>query len=105
MTFLPEQGPCYRCVFSEPPPARLSQSCEAGGVLGVLPGLIGVLQATEALKVILGLGEPLVGRLLTVDALSMQFQMLNIRKNPACGLCGETPTIKGYVDYEDFCTK
>jgi len=103
MTLHKGRGPCYRCVYSQPPPANLTQSCDEGGVLGVLPGVIGVLQATEAIKVILGLGEPLFGRLLTYDALSMQFHTLKVPRDPACSLCGENPTISTYIDYEDFC--
>jgi molybdopterin/thiamine biosynthesis adenylyltransferase/rhodanese-related sulfurtransferase len=105
MTLKKGRGPCYRCLYSEPPPAHLTQSCDAGGVLGVLPGVIGVLQATEAIKLILGLGEPLFGRLLTYDALSMQFRTLKVARNPACSLCGDKPTITSYVDYEDFCER
>jgi molybdopterin/thiamine biosynthesis adenylyltransferase/rhodanese-related sulfurtransferase len=104
MTLQKGRGPCYRCVYSKPPPAHLTQSCDAGGVLGVLPGVIGVLQATEAIKLILGLGEPLFGRLLTYDALSMQFRTLKVPRDPACSLCGENPTITTYIDYENFCT-
>ncbi len=105
MTLQKGHGPCYRCVYPEPPPAHLTQSCDAAGVLGVLPGVIGILQATEAIKVILGLGEPLIGRLLTYDALSMQFRTLKVPRDPACTLCGEHPTISSYVDYEDFCAR
>jgi molybdopterin/thiamine biosynthesis adenylyltransferase/rhodanese-related sulfurtransferase len=96
-------GPCYRCLYPEPPPPELAPSCAEAGVLGVLPGLIGVVQATEAIKVILGRGEPLVGRLLTYDSLKMKFGSLKLRRNPKCPLCGDHPTITEYVDYEYFC--
>lgn len=103
MTVWPKRSPCYRCLFSEPPPAQLTQSCEAGGILGVLPGVIGVLQATEAIKVILNLGEPLLGRLLTYDALAMQFRTHYIPRNSGCRLCGDNPTIMTHADYESLC--
>jgi len=98
-----QTGPCYRCLFPEPPPPNSVMSCTAGGVFGVLPGVIGSLQATETIKIILGIGEPLIGRLLLYDALEMNFQIVKLRKNPRCPLCGETPTITRLVDYADFC--
>jgi len=97
------RGPCYRCLYPEPPPAGLVPSCAEGGVLGVLPGVIGVLQGIETLKLLLGLGEPLIGRLLLFEALSMTFRELKLRKDPACPLCGERPTVRELVDYEQFC--
>ncbi len=96
-------GPCYRCLYGEPPPPGLVPSCAEGGVLGILPGLLGVIQATEVVKLALGVGQPLVGRLLLVDALSMKFRELKLRKNPACPVCGENPTQKTLIDYEQFC--
>ncbi len=96
-------GPCYRCLFPEPPPPGLVPSCAEGGVLGVLPGTVGTLQATEALKVILGIGEPLVGRLLLYNALDMSFEFVNLRKNPHCKICGPNPEITELIDYEAFC--
>jgi sulfur-carrier protein adenylyltransferase/sulfurtransferase len=100
--FATEQGPCYRCLYPEPPPPGLVPSCAEGGVLGILPGLVGVMQATEAIKLILGKGEPLIGRLLLVDALAMRFRELKLRKNPDCPACG-TRTIKELIDYNEFC--
>ncbi len=96
-------GPCYRCLYPEPPPPGAVPSCAEGGVLGVLPGLVGVIQATEAVKLILGRGEPLVGRLLLVDALSMTFRELALRRDPACPVCGDHPTVRELVDYDEFC--
>jgi adenylyltransferase/sulfurtransferase len=96
-------GPCYRCLYPEPPPPGLVPSCAEGGVLGVLPGLLGVVQATEVIKLILGAGEPLIGRLLLVDALAMRFREMRIRKNPECPVCGTNPTVKELIDYEQFC--
>jgi adenylyltransferase/sulfurtransferase len=96
-------GPCYRCLYPEPPPPGAVPSCAEGGVLGILPGLVGVMQATEAVKLVLGRGEPLVGRLLLVDALGMRFRELRLSKDPACPLCGPRPTITGLIDYEAFC--
>jgi adenylyltransferase/sulfurtransferase len=101
--FWAERGPCYRCLYSEPPPPGLVPSCAEGGVLGILPGLLGVIQATETVKLILGSGEPLIGRLLLVDALSMRFRELKLRKNPDCVICGPNPTVTKLVDYEAFC--
>jgi molybdopterin/thiamine biosynthesis adenylyltransferase/rhodanese-related sulfurtransferase len=102
-TFVPFKGPCYRCLYPEPPPAHLAPSCGEAGVLGILPGLIGVLQATEAVKLLLGLGETLSGRLLQYDSLGMTFRTFKLRRDDACPGCGKHPTIKGYIDYEDFC--
>ena len=101
--FATKEGPCYRCLYPEPPPPGLVPSCAEGGVLGILPGLVGVIQATEAIKLILGAGEPLIGRLLLVDALAMNFRTLKLRKNPECPACGTHPTIKKLIDYEQFC--
>lgn len=97
------EGPCYRCLYPEPPPPGLVPSCAEGGVLGVLPGLIGTIQATEVIKMILGLGTPLIGRLLLVDTLHMQFRTLKVRKNPECPICGVHRTIHKLIDYEQFC--
>jgi molybdopterin/thiamine biosynthesis adenylyltransferase/rhodanese-related sulfurtransferase len=96
-------GPCYRCMFPEPPPAGTVPSCAEAGVLGVLPGIIGMIQATEAIKLILGVGESLVGRLLLFDALKMKFREFNLRRDPQCPVCGEKPTITSPIDYEEFC--
>jgi molybdopterin/thiamine biosynthesis adenylyltransferase/rhodanese-related sulfurtransferase len=96
-------GPCYRCLYPEPPPPGLVPSCAEGGVLGILPGLLGVIQATEVIKLILGKGDPLIGRLLLVDALGMKFRELKLRKNPECPACGKNPTITKLIDYEQFC--
>src|SRR6266571_4189366 len=101
--FATEQGPCYRCLYPEPPPPGLVPSCAEGGVLGILPGLVGVIQATEVIKLILGNGQPLTGRLLLVDALNMRFRELKLRKNPECPVCGEHPTVTQLIDYEQFC--
>src|SRR5215467_6023271 len=101
--FATESGPCYRCLYPEPPPPGLVPSCDEGGVLGVLPGLIGVIQATETVKLILGKGEPLIGRLVLYDALSMRFRELKLRKNPECPVCGDHPTIHELIDYQQFC--
>jgi sulfur-carrier protein adenylyltransferase/sulfurtransferase len=101
--FATEQGPCYRCLYPEPPPPGLVPSCAEGGVLGILPGLVGVMQATEAIKLILGKGEPLIGRLLLIDALNMRFRELKLRKNPDCPVCGTHPTVTKLIDYEQFC--
>jgi adenylyltransferase/sulfurtransferase len=96
-------GPCYRCLFPEPPPPGAAPSCAEAGVLGVLPGIIGLIQATEALKLILGTGETLAGRLLHFDALKMKFREFNLRRDPACPVCGDAPTIFEPIDYEQFC--
>ncbi len=101
--FWAARGPCYRCLFEEPPPADLVPSCAEGGVLGVLPGLLGTIQATEVLKLLLGVGEPLVGRLLLVDALRMEMRTISTEKNPACAICGLRPTLTHLVDTEAFC--
>jgi adenylyltransferase/sulfurtransferase len=101
--FAPPQGPCYRCLYPEPPPPGEVPSCAEGGVLGILPGLIGCIQATEAVKLILGKGSPLIGRLLLYDALEMRFQEFKVRRNPKCPLCGDHPTITKLIDYEQFC--
>jgi sulfur-carrier protein adenylyltransferase/sulfurtransferase len=101
--FATREGPCYRCLYPEPPPPGLVPSCAEGGVLGILPGLVGVIQATEVVKLILGKGDPLIGRLLLVDALGMKFRELKLRKNPDCPVCGRNPTITKLVDYEEFC--
>ena len=101
--FATREGPCYRCLYPEPPPPGLVPSCAEGGVLGILPGLVGVMQATEAVKLILGRGEPLVGRLMLLDALSMRFRELKVRKNPECRVCGSRPSITRLIDYEEFC--
>ena len=98
-----EDGPCYRCLYPEPPPPGLVPSCAEGGVLGVLPGLLGIIQATEVIKLILGAGEPLIGRLVLVDALAMRFRELRVRKNPECPVCGANPTVKELIDYNQFC--
>jgi molybdopterin/thiamine biosynthesis adenylyltransferase/rhodanese-related sulfurtransferase len=101
--FATEDGPCYRCLYPEPPPPGLVPSCAEGGVLGILPGLVGVMQATEVIKLILGKGDPLIGRLLLIDALGMKFRELKLRKNPDCPACGTHPTITGLIDYNEFC--
>ena len=101
--FSTKDGPCYRCLYPEPPPPGLVPSCAEGGVLGVLPGIIGTIQATEAIKLILGVGEPLIGRFLIYDALRMRFRELKLRKDPDCPACGTNPTIKQLIDYEQFC--
>jgi adenylyltransferase/sulfurtransferase len=101
--FATEDGPCYRCLYPEPPPPGLVPSCAEGGVLGVLPGLVGTIQATETIKLILGQGDSLAGRLLLVDALAMKFRELKLRKNPDCPVCGTHPTITKLIDYEQFC--
>ena len=101
--FWAEEGPCYRCLYPEPPPPGLVPSCAEGGVLGILPGAIGVVQATEAVKLILGIGEPLIGRLMLYDALGMSFREMKLRKDPNCPICGENPTVTELIDYEEFC--
>ena len=101
--FWAQRGPCYRCLYPEPPPPGLVPSCAEGGVLGVLPGVVGALQATEVIKLIVGQGEPLIGKLLLFDALKMEFKKLNLRKNPGCPVCGKNPTVKALIDYEAFC--
>ncbi len=101
--FYAKEGPCYRCLYPEPPPPGLVPSCAEGGVLGILPGNIGLIQATEAVKLILGRGEPLIGRLLLFDALAMNYRELKLRKDPDCPICSENPTLKTLIDYEEFC--
>jgi adenylyltransferase/sulfurtransferase len=101
--FWPDRGPCYRCLYPEPPPPGLVPSCAEGGVLGILPGVVGGIQATEAIKILLGIGEPLVGRLLLYDALAMSFEELKLRRDPSCPLCGAAPTILELQDYPAFC--
>ena len=101
--FQPGEGPCYRCLFPTPPPPELAPSCAEGGVLGVLPGVIGSLQANETIKLLAGIGEPLVGRLLLFDALSATFTEVTLRRDPDCPVCGEHPTVTEYIDYAEFC--
>jgi adenylyltransferase/sulfurtransferase len=101
--FATQEGPCYRCLYPEPPPPGLVPSCAEGGVLGILPGLVGVMQATETIKLILGSGDPLIGRLLLVDALGMKFRELKLRKHADCPACGKHPTITKLIDYQEFC--
>jgi len=103
--FKPFDGPCYRCLYPAPPPPELAPSCSEGGVLGVLPGIVGTLQTNEALKLALGVGEPLIGRLLLFDALATDFHEVHIKRNPDCPVCGEHPTITEYVDYVEFCAR
>jgi molybdopterin/thiamine biosynthesis adenylyltransferase/rhodanese-related sulfurtransferase len=103
--FKPQDGPCYRCLFPEPPPPELAPSCSEGGVLGVLPGIIGSLQTNEAIKLAAGIGEPLVGRLLLFDALATEFNEVRIERNPDCPVCGDHPTITSYIDYVEFCQR
>ena len=98
-----KRGPCYRCLYPDPPPPHLVPSCAEGGVLGVLPGIVGTIQATEAIKLITGAGEPLIGRLLLIDALKMSFRSLKLEKNPQCRICGANPEIRELIDYEEFC--
>jgi molybdopterin/thiamine biosynthesis adenylyltransferase/rhodanese-related sulfurtransferase len=101
--FQPGEGPCYRCLFPTPPPPELAPSCAEGGVLGVLPGVIGSLQANETIKLVAGIGEPLIGRLLLFDALSTTFTEVALRRDPDCPVCGEHPTVTEYIDYAEFC--
>ncbi|MGH7545370.1 MAG: ThiF family adenylyltransferase, partial [Gemmatimonadota bacterium] len=101
--FWAAEGPCYRCLYPEPPPPGLVPSCAEGGVLGVLPGLVGTIQATETIKLILGRGRPLVGRLLLIDALKTRFREVRLRKDPECPVCGERPTVTELIDYQAFC--
>ena len=101
--FATEEGPCYRCLYPEPPPPGLVPSCAEGGVLGILPGLVGVIQATEVIKLILGIGRPAIGRLTTFSALDLEFRAFKIRRDPQCPVCGEHPTITKPIDYEEFC--
>ncbi len=101
--FATKEGPCYRCLYPEPPPPGLVPSCAEGGVLGILPGLVGVIQATEVIKLIVGIGEPLIGRLLLIDTLGMNFRTLKLRKSPECPVCGPNPTVTELIDYDQFC--
>ena len=101
--FAAKDGPCYRCLYPEPPPPGLVPSCAEGGVLGILPGVVGTIQATETVKLIMGVGEPLVGRFLVYDALRMRFRELKLRKDPDCPVCGDNPTVTELIDYEQFC--
>lgn len=101
--FFPPAGPCYRCLYPEPPPPEMVPSCAEGGVLGILPGVMGCIQATEAIKLILGIGSPLIGRLMLYDALAMQFRELKLQRDPACPVCGDDASIKELIDYEQFC--
>ena len=101
--FYAEEGPCYRCLYPEPPPPGLVPSCAEGGVLGILPGAIGTIQATETVKLILGIGEPLIGRLLLYDALDMRFREMKLHKDLSCPVCGENPTVTELIDYQEFC--
>ena len=101
--FVPDEGPCYRCMYPEPPPPGSVPSCAEGGVLGVLPGIIGVIQATEAIKLVLGKGRTLMGRFLMYDAMNMSFRELKLRKDPTCPLCGKNKTVTGLIDYDQFC--
>ncbi|MGN6359474.1 MAG: molybdopterin-synthase adenylyltransferase MoeB, partial [Thermomicrobiales bacterium] len=101
--FYAQEGPCYRCLYPEPPPPGLVPSCAEGGVLGVLPGIVGALQAAEVIKLILGIGDPLIGRLLRFDALKMGFREYKLRKDPDCPICGQHPTVTGLIDYDEFC--
>ena len=101
--FKPHVGPCYRCLFPQPPPPELAPSCAEGGVLGVLPGIIGSLQANEALKLLLGIGDPLIGRLQLIDALGSTIDEVSLKRDPNCPVCGEHPTITDYIDYVEFC--
>ena len=101
--FWAEQGPCYRCLYPEPPPPGMVPSCAEGGVLGVLCASIGAIQVTEAIKLLAGIGEPLIGRLQIYDALEMSWRQLKVRKDPNCAICGENPTVTELIDYDDFC--
>jgi sulfur-carrier protein adenylyltransferase/sulfurtransferase len=101
--FAVEGGPCYRCLFAEPPPPGMVPSCAEGGVLGVLPGIVGTIQAMETIKLLLGLGETLAGRLLIIDAMKMKFRELRLSRDPACPVCGDNPTVTELIDYEQFC--
>jgi len=101
--FKADEGPCYRCLYPEPPPPGMVPSCAEGGVLGILPGTIGLIQATEAIKLIVGIGRPLIGRLIVYDALQMSFRELKLKKDPNCPVCGANPTVTKLIDYEQFC--
>jgi len=101
--FKPKEGPCYRCLYPEPPPPGMVPSCQEAGVLGVLPGVVGTLQAVEVIKLIIGKGQPLVGKLLLYNALNAEVRKLNIRRDTNCPMCGDNPTITGLIDYDLFC--
>jgi adenylyltransferase/sulfurtransferase len=101
--FYPGKGPCYRCLFPEPPPPGAAPSCAEAGVLGVLPGLVGCVQALETIKILLDVGRPLVGRMVYFDTLSMEVRIHKLRRDPKCPVCGENPTVKELIDYEEFC--
>jgi adenylyltransferase/sulfurtransferase len=103
--FKPHDGPCYRCLFPEPPPVELAPSCSEGGVLGVLPGIVGTLQTNEAIKLAAEIGEPLIGRLLLLDALATEFNEVKIERRADCPVCGDHPTITEYIDYVEFCAR
>jgi molybdopterin/thiamine biosynthesis adenylyltransferase/rhodanese-related sulfurtransferase len=103
--FHPPHGPCYRCLYPEPPPAEFAPNCDEAGTLGVLPGVVGLLQATEAIKVLLGIGEPLIGRLLTFDALTSDFRTVRLRRDPECPICRPGAVFEGFIDYELFCNR
>ena len=103
--FWPGRGPCYRCLYPEPPPAGQAPSCAEAGVLGILPGVIGLIEAVETIKILLGAGEPLIGRLCVYDALQGSFMELKLRRDPSCAWCAEGATFPGYVDYEEFCSR
>jgi molybdopterin/thiamine biosynthesis adenylyltransferase len=98
--FKPFEGPCYRCVFPEPPPPELAPTCDEAGTLGVLPGIVGLFEANEAVKLILGIGDPLIGKLLMIDALSVEFRTLRLKRDPSCPVCGDGAQFKEFVDYE-----
>ena len=102
-TFMPKEGPCYRCLYPEPPPPELAPSCEEVGVLGVVPGVVGLLQAIEVTKLVIGYGEPLIGRLLTFDATRTTFRELKLRRDSHCSVCGDDAVFEGFIDYEQFC--
>jgi len=101
--FSPRKGPCYRCLYPVPPPPGMAPSCQEAGVLGVLPGIVGNVQAIEAIKVLLDIGRPLIGHLLLFNALNMEFKKLKLRQDPECPICGENPTIHELINYEEFC--
>ena len=103
-TFVPYEGPCYRCLYPTPPPPELAPACSVAGVLGVVPGIMGLLQANEVLKLLLGIGTTLAGRLLLFDALHTTFDEVNVKKDPGCPVCGDSPSITEYIDYVEFCT-
>jgi len=102
--FVPGEGPCYRCLYPEPPPPGMAPSCQEAGVLGVVPGILGLIQALETIKIILNIGKPMMGRMLLFDGLGTKFREVKLKKDPNCPLCGENPTIKELIDYEEFCS-